>query len=502
MSSSVRPRRTSWFGALTLATAFVVAGSGPAMAAAPSPSADPDGPAAVDLPINPTSIVQIEVEATDRQGNGYSAAGFGVIVDATGLILAPANLVAPDANGVAVRYGDWNIAAAVSSITIHATPVAGQAASDTYTGRVLAVDGYLDVAVVGIDPAPSVTFTAVGLSTATRAPGESVVVIDAGPLAPGGFIQPSAYAATIIDQGGDTRVPTDPSWLATDFAPEAISSGGFIITDDSGLIVGLPTLNPAYAPPSALWGWLPSVVGPIVEAARTGADYETPSVVAGTGEETYEFLGWTDAETPCASPGGQTRDTFPQGTTRIAAAFTASGMTEGEDIFNVWWDPVGRTLDAVGEHQWQGDPSGCASTALNAGDQPLPNREYALTVFAGGTLRQIASVRTTVEENAPAGSFNVVGRIVDADTGQPVEFAFITILKPGTDVGTWFNNRDDTQIASSAITEADGTYSTEPPIPPAIYPFVIDAFGYQSVGGNLNLTQGGFLPDIALTSLE
>ena len=62
-------------------------------------------------------------------------------------------------------------------------------------------------------------------------------------------------------------------------------------------------------------------------------------------------------------------------------------------------------------------------------------------------------MRTAVEADAPAGSFNVIGRIVDADTGQPIEFAFITILKPGTDVGTWFNNRDDTQIASSAITK-------------------------------------------------
>lgn len=501
MTSFVRPRRQSWFGALTLAIAFVVAGSGPAMAAAPSPSAGPDDPTPVALPINPTSIVQIEVEATDRLGTGYTAAGFGVIVDATGLILAPANLVAPDAPGVAIRYGDWNIAAAVSSITVRAAPTQGQPATDTYTARVLAVDGYLDVAVIGLDPAPSVTFTPVGLSTATRAPGESVVIIDAGRLFAGGLIEPRAFAATITDQGGDTRVPTDPSWLGTDFAPAEIASGSFIITDESGLIVGLPTLNPAYAPPSTLWGWLPSVVGPVVDAARTGADYETPSVVAGTGEEAYEFLGWSDAESPCLSP-GETRDTFPQGTARVAATFNASGMTTGEDIYDVWWDPVGRTLDVVSEFQWQGDETGCSASSLSNGDQPLPTREYALTVFAGGTLRQVASVQTAVEADTPAGSFNVLGRMVDADTGQPIEFAFITVLVPGTDVGAWFNNRDDTQVASSAISEADGTYSTEPPIAPGIYGYVIDAFGYQSIGGNLDLTQGGFLPDIALTSLE
>ena len=186
--------------------------------------------------------------------------------------MLPANLVAPDANGVAVRYGDWNVAATVSSITVHTAPAQGQAATASYSARVLAVDGYLDVAVIGLDPAPSVTFAATGLSTATRSPGETVVVIDAGPLLFGGFIEPRAFAATIVDQGGDSRVPTNPSWLSTDYAPEEISGGGFIITDESGLIVGLPTLNPAYAPPSSLWGWLPSVVAPIVDAARSGAD--------------------------------------------------------------------------------------------------------------------------------------------------------------------------------------------------------------------------------------
>ena len=37
---------------------------------------------------------------------------------------------------------------------------------------------------------------------------------------------------------------------------------------------------------------------------------------------------------------------------------------------------------------------------------------------------------------------------------------------------------------------------------PAVYPFLIQAFGYQAIGGDLDLTEGGFLPDIALTSLE
>ena len=104
-------------------------------------------------------------------------------MDPEGLVLAPANLVAPDAPGVAIRYGDWNIAATINSITVHASPTIGAPASATYTGGVLAVDGYLDIAVVLIE-APGVTFAAVPASTATRNVGEKVVVIDAGAARP------------------------------------------------------------------------------------------------------------------------------------------------------------------------------------------------------------------------------------------------------------------------------------------------------------------------------
>ncbi|MBM4409042.1 MAG: hypothetical protein FJ038_10715 [Chloroflexi bacterium] len=103
-----------WFGVLTLALSFVLAASGPALAASPNPTTGPDGgPVEVDVPINPTAFVQIEVEGIDRNGNPFTKAGYGLIIDETGVILAPANLVAPDAPGVAVGYHDWSIPATV-----------------------------------------------------------------------------------------------------------------------------------------------------------------------------------------------------------------------------------------------------------------------------------------------------------------------------------------------------------------------------------------------------
>jgi hypothetical protein len=494
-----RPQR--WFGALALALTLALAASGPALTADPSPA--PSGDLTqIDLPINPTAFVQIEVQGATREGDPYTETGFGLIVDPSGLILAPANLVAPDAPGVAIRYGDWNIAATINSITVHASPTIGAPASATYTGTVLAADGYLDVAVVGLEAA-GVTFAAVPTSSATRNPGEKVVVIDAGPLVLGGKITPTAYEGTITEEGTYSRIPDDPAWLDTDVPGFDRPSGAVLVTDESGLGLALPTSNPAYAPATTVWGWLPSLINPLLVAGATGASYTSPYVVAGTGTEAYLARGWFAADDPCAAAETDMVDSYPPGTNQIAAAWDATGMTEGEDVYNVWWDPIEQILDAVGEFTWDSGSEGCVWAGFSAEEgSSLGEREYAVSVFVGGTLRQVTFMQTEVQSDQPAGSFNVVGRVVDADTGEPIEFAFVTVLKPGVDLGTWFDNPDETQVASTAITDENGEYSTEPPVAPAVYPFLIQAFGYQTIGGNLNLSEGGFLPDIALTSLE
>jgi len=245
------------------------------------------------------------------------------------------------------------------------------------------------------------------------------------------------------------------------------------------------------------------VIHPLLVAAAAGDSYTTPYVVAGTGTEAYEAGGWSTALDPCAATDTDIVDTYPAGTNRIAAVFNATGMTEGEDVYNVWWDPVERVIDAVGEFQWAGPSENCVWAGLNAGEgQAFPNGEHALSVFVGGTLRQVTLVKTEIKADQPAGSINVVGRVINADTGDPIEFAFVTILQPGVDIGAWYDNPDETQVAATAITDPDGEYSTEPAVAPGIYGLLIQAFGYQAVDGPLDLTEGGFLPDIALAPLE
>ena len=71
--------------------------------------------------------------------------------------------------------------------------------------------------------------------------------------------------------------------------------------------------------------------------------YTSPYVVPGSGDEQLQFDSWaTTQDNVCDAADPGRVETFPGGAPSIAALFSATGMTEGEDVVNVWWDPVSR----------------------------------------------------------------------------------------------------------------------------------------------------------------
>ena len=91
-----------------------------------------------------------------RQGKAVSASAYGVVVDSSGLVIAPASVVAPRTSGVAVGWQWPFLGYDVSSITgqagrQHRWHGTGRAVRGAYAGTVLAADGLLDVAIVHLD---------------------------------------------------------------------------------------------------------------------------------------------------------------------------------------------------------------------------------------------------------------------------------------------------------------------------------------------------------------
>src|SRR3954471_19867719 len=54
--------------------------------------------------VNPAAIVRVDVTGTDDDGTAGSASAYGAVVDSSGLVLAPASVVAPRTAGVSVGW--------------------------------------------------------------------------------------------------------------------------------------------------------------------------------------------------------------------------------------------------------------------------------------------------------------------------------------------------------------------------------------------------------------
>ena len=168
----------------------------------------------------------------------------------------------------------------------------------------------------------------------------------------------------------------------------------------------------------------------------------------------------------------------------------------------MWYDPAEYSITGFGSQRWAGSGSRCHSVSLSAPPgESLPEGGYGLGVFAGGTLRLVSIVETSVGDPAAAGALTIRGRILDADTGSPIEGGFFFLLKPGVEVASWYSDRDERDVAASGVTDAEGRYALQPAVAPGLYGVVAEAFGFQPWGGHVRIDRD-LLSDLALAPLE
>ena len=453
-------------------------------------------PAVTTAPMGSMVIVSA---ASSRDGTPFQATAVGVVVDASGLILAPASVVAPDSPGVAVQYGDPDLPAQVSQITVSlGTPTgAGQARGRSAT--VVAADGYLDLAILAVTGSGQpLRLTTMPLSRATPATGDPVTW---STLTPGAIATMAETAGTgqTID---DPRIADGPAWLTSDILTGDADPGGALV-DADGALLAYPVWAPGHR-----WmnvsGRPAALVEPLLAAARSGSRYAPPYTVGGTGQESIDFVSWAGTEDPCNVPAderGELLD-YPTGTDRITVTFGWDGFSDGEDILEVWYDADPESSDPVlvtTASRWAFGPAGeCLSLGIFNGDgSAIADGTYGVRVLAGGRLRTVGDATTTIGRE-PDG-INLKGRIVNADTGKGVKEALVILLVPGTEIQEWLDNPSDRQVAASDTSDKKGYYETAPPITPGEYPFLVYAEGYRIIGGSLDLTTGSYLDDLQLT---
>jgi S1-C subfamily serine protease len=476
----------------------------------PAPSSNPGG-----LSNTVAATVQVYMyRSADDPIEAAFAAGSGTIISPDGLILTNAHVAAPDAPGLAVQYSDPSFDP-VGKLVIRMTVAEDKPPVPVYEASLVAVDGYLDVAVIRIDRtidgapvAPgtlSLPFVEVGDSDALRI-GDPVTII--------GF--PSIGGDTITFAKGDVsgfvgdeRIG-DRSWIKTSAIVYHGNSGG-LAANDKGQLVGIPTRIPDFAHGDDVGGFSlvrPAKLAlPVIEAARNGQAYgPSPYLVAGTSQERMQLVGWLPADAKdCAAADPQR--VLPIGTKRLAGGLAWDGFTKGEDILFAWLmkDGSQNQLLSTTAGIWKNGTAGdCAPISITNPDG-FPEGSYTLAFFAGPTLRQILAeaVTTGQQQEPPSGGVVLTGRIVDTTTGNGIPAAAVIALLPGTDVQTWAKNATEAAIAAYAETGADGSFKMDRPLVPGTeYPLVVVAQDYQALVGTLTPGSGTSIGDIGLAPVK
>ena len=457
---------------------------GGSTAGAPAPPA-----ATVDLVNATVQILMVATIGGQEQAYGW---GSGTIISANGMILTNAHVAMPTAAGLGVYEADPTPAADPEDLIVAIIESEDRPAVPTYRATVVSADGYLDAAVIQIDRDLAGQPLANGsLSLPTVPIGDSAALHVGDPMTVVGF--PGIGGDTIsLSSGrvsgflGDDRIG-DRAWIKTDAVVSGGNSGG-LAANEAGELIGIPTRG---RDDVGGYSWVRPIalVMPLIEGAQAGRrTVDSPYLVPGTGRESLLLDTWTDSEAEC--PARNRLTAYPSGTRNIIAALDHSGFASGEDIIRQWridGEVVFRGGFQLGEGAESG---GCLFTYIYS-DRGLPDGTYLLELYAGPTLRAMTTAQTTVGSVGTSGSATLAGVVIDADSGRPVPEAVVFLLVPGTNIGAWVDNPQESQIASFAKTGADGSFVVQGLTPGNTYPAIAMAEGHVTAGGQIGPIQEG-----------
>ena len=477
----------------------------------PGPSTATPGPGSTDALTHDLSAV---VEIVGYRNGAPAYSGSGTIISRDGLIVTNAHVGMPNADGLAVQYNDPLIDDPVEKLEVRFTTSTDQPPEARYLASLVAVDGYLDAAVLRIaSDLDGVPVASTSLDLPFVAVGDSDKLEVFNPLHVIGF--PGIGGDTVSTASGEVSGFVEDSkigargWIKTSALIYHGNSGG-LAANAAGQLIGIPTRLPDFAATSLPGGYnlvRPiNLVRPLIESAMAG---QTPTkshyITHGTGDEKLTQVGWTTAEDPgCGLKSPLTG--YPSGTKAISPVFKWSDMTKGEDII----------LLLVGGHagqdrkpqlvyrlsgEWTDTPN--SSNACQVPNFPnsdgWPDDTYTVIAEVDSQRRETSLMEVAVGgQPAPVDGVYLQGRVVSSATGAGLSGAAIYVLNEGVDAFAWIDNKADGDVAASATADGSGSYLMANAVTMGkTYPFVILADGYQPWVGTIQIN-GPNVEDIGL----
>ena len=385
-------------------------------AAAPAPSSTA-GSLSGGLPV---SVLHHAETATVRlligSQSNFTGWGSGTLISPSGLILTNAHVAAPQAPGAAVAMGlpATQLGPDPPYLTVELTTGQASPVVARYRARPVAVDGYLDLAVVQIyataDGQP-VNVAALHLPYLTLGNvgavqlDQTVTVLGFPGVADSDSITVTTGVISTFVPDPLGHVPNPRYELETTARVAHGNSGGAAI-NDAGQLIGVPSLEITGEGADISWR-LRSVAEavPLIAAARDHTAYHSKVLVQLTGQE-QAGAGGIGASAGVACSGNRA----------IAAAASAmfgvnyAQFPVGLDIAILITVPGGAAVTA----DYGGLPqaivthsSGCISYELDAaqlGLAVLPAGRYQLQLLGGPELTPLSAPASLTVRPAPAGN--------------------------------------------------------------------------------------------------
>jgi putative serine protease PepD len=434
------------------------------------------------------STVQILLLSSQpRPGAQAYGWGSGTIIAPNGLILTNAHVAKPTAEGLGIASLDPAPATDPVALVVALTEAEDAPPVQRYLARTVAADGYLDAALIQIDrtiDGASVSPGALNLPTVPI--GDSDALSVGQGLTVVGF--PGIGGDTVsLSTGrvsgflGDDRIG-NRAWIKTDATVSSGNSGG-LAASETRQLVGIPTLGNA----GDVGGYSLlrpiNLVKPMIDAAQAGRpSLDSPYVANGTGTEAVTFATWTDSVSNC-EPASRVV-TYSSGAREMVALFGDRGLAKGEDVL-AQWRYQGGIVHAQSFQIPDASREGSCFWISLSHDRGLPDGDYRLDIFVGPGLKQVSTAQTTVGTRSGGGSAAVEGRIVDADSRQPVAGAILVFLSPGTDPAAWLNNPSEASVVTYGETDVNGRYEIGGLVVGETYPAIAGAQGYSPTTGTI-----------------
>ena len=387
-------------------------------AGSPAPGTGQQSAATAALP---SSALQHAEAATVRllQGSTSSYAGWGsgTVISPGGLILTNAHVAQPQAAGLAVALGEpgRQLEPNPPYLTVELTTGPASPVRARYRARPVAVDGYLDLAVVQVyatsDGTPvkpgtlHLPYLALGDDTAVQLDQPVTVLGFPGVSDSGSISITSGVISTFVPD--PLRHVSDPRFELETTARLAHGNSGGAAVSNAGQLIGVPSLEVTGEDGDESWR-LRSVTEAhaLIAAARSGTPYQSKILVQRAGTERSAGTGAGSSQRAACAGG----NAAPGGS---SAAFGASfaGVPAGLDLALLVELPDGTPVTGPtgGLPQVTASaPRGCLAiqlTAAQLGLTALPTGTYRIQLFGGPSLAPIGPAgAVSVGGSGPAGT--------------------------------------------------------------------------------------------------